>query len=163
MKRNQGQSGLTTPAYLLHEQDAPRSAALWAVMALVLGLTLVPGVVFLFFTVGGAVVMFGMTALDALMIYFVIPRRYQVYNTKLRIVLGWPLAWDIPLSTIMEARPADGFDSWAYAGVRFATYSKTPVEILRRRGLNVIITPCDREDFLSRLNEALSVARDPQV
>lgn len=163
MKRSRPLGEPGTQAYLVHEEEAPRGAVLWVVLALALAPTLVLGVVFLRFYVGGAAIMFGLTVLFAIMFYLVIPRRYQVYNTKLRIVLGWPLGWDIPLSTIREAQPADAFDAWAYAGVRLATSSRTPVEIVRRRGWNVIISPSDREVFLNRLNEAMNAARGSQT
>ncbi|MCX6000330.1 MAG: hypothetical protein NTU41_12300, partial [Chloroflexi bacterium] len=55
-----------------------------------------------FCVVAAGVAVLGDTLLVALIFYFVFPRRYQVFSTKLRIVLGWPLGWDIPLSTIKE-------------------------------------------------------------
>lgn len=91
----------------------------------------------------------GTTAFDALLFHLVLPRRYQVFDTRLRIVLGWPVHWDIPFSTIKEARPARPVNTWMYYGIRLATSSKTTVEITR-----------DRQKFLERLGEALRAARE---
>jgi hypothetical protein len=72
-----------------------------------------------------------------------------------RIVLGRPFAVNIPLATIQEARSAYGSKALSYWGVRFATSSKTVVEIVRHRGWNFVISPANRELFLERLAEAL--------
>lgn len=47
-----------------------------------------------------------------------------------------------------------------YYGIRLATSSKTTVEITRERGLDVIVSPRDRQRFLERLGEALRAARE---
>ncbi|MBN2099768.1 MAG: PH domain-containing protein [Dehalococcoidia bacterium] len=147
------------PGYLTYE-DAPRYDRLQFVMlALIIASTLVPAIVLLFFELEGAAAMFGLTLLDALIFHLVFPRRYQVFNTKLRIVMGWPLHWDIKLSSIKEARPAPGISTWIYSGVRLATSSATAVEIVRNRGMGVIISPSDRQMFLEQLNRAVRLAQ----
>ena len=149
------------PGYLAYEDVARYDAAQFVMLAVVIAATAVPGIVLLFFDVEGAAVMFGVTLLDALIFHLVFPRRYQVFNTKLRIVLGWPLHWDIRLSTIQEARPAPGIATWIYGGVRLATSSATAVEIVRKRGMGVIISPSDRQTFLEQINAALKQAQQP--
>lgn len=148
------------PGYLIYE-DAPRyDRVQFVLLALIIAATLVPAVVLLFFSLEGAVAMFGVTLLDALIFHLVFPRRYQVFNTKLRIVLGWPITWDIKLSTIKEARPAPGTATWVYSGFRLATSSATAVEIVRRKGMGIIISPSDRQTFLEQLNAAVKLAQD---
>lgn len=143
------------PSYLVYE-DLPRyDWTMKTLVAAILMALLVVGIVLLFYALEGAIAMFGDTLLVALIFYFVFPRRYQLFNTKLRIVLGWPLGWDIPLSTIEEAHAAPGIARWIYWGVRLATSSGTEVEIVRNKGMNVIISPSNRETFLERLNSAL--------
>ena len=83
-----------------------------------------------------------------------------MFNTKLRIVLGWPLGWDIPLSTIRETHAASGIARWIYRGVRLSTSSGTAVEIVRKKGVNVIISPSNREPFLERLNNVLKAVQN---
>jgi Bacterial PH domain len=148
------------PGYLMYE-DAPRYDRLQFVfLAIIVAATLVPGIVLLFYDTEGAAAMFGVTLLDALIFHLVFPRRYQVFDTKLRIVLGWPLCWDIKLSTIKEARPAPGIATWIYGGVRLATSSATAVEIVRQKGMGVIISPSDRQAFLEQLNRAVKLAQE---
>lgn len=147
------------PGYLIYEVAARYDRVQIVLLAIIIAATLAPAIVLLFYDLTGAAAMFGATLLDVLIIHFVFPRRYQVFNTKLRIVLGWPLNWDIKLSTIKEARPAPGISTWVYGGVRLATSSATAVEIVRRKGMGVIISPSDRETFLERLNDAVRLAQ----
>jgi len=82
-------------------EDMPRYDRISKILiAAILGAFLVAGIVLLFYAVAAGISLFGDTVLVAIIFYFVFPRRYQVFNTKLRIVLGWPLGWDILLSTI---------------------------------------------------------------
>ena len=150
---------LSLPAYLVHE-DTPRwDWSLKLVLGAVLALTFGTGVWLLFYDVSAAMAMFGITLFDALLFYFIVPRRYQIYNTKVRIVLGGPFGMDIPLATIKEARPAPSSYSFGYWGLRFATSSSGIVEIIRRKGWNVVVSPSDRETFLARLSEALTTGQ----
>ncbi len=103
--------------------------------------------------------MLGVTAVDALIFYFVMPKRYQLFDNRVRIVLGWPFGMDIRLSDIKEARPSSGSDNLALRRIKFATSSRTAMEIVRKNGWSVVISPSDREAFLQRLNEALKAAR----
>ena len=144
--------------YLLHEEKAGYDPVTKVVLGLVLAATLVPAIVLLFYELAGAIFLFGATALDALLFHLVLPRRYQVFDTGLRIVLGWPVHWDIPFSTIKDIRPARAADTWIYDGVRLATSSRTTVEIVREKGWNVIVSPGDRQRFLERLGEAIRAA-----
>ena len=131
-------------SYLMYE-DTPRYDRITKILiAAILGAFLVAGIVLLSYAVAAGMALFGDTLLVALIFYFVFPRRYQVFNTKLRIVLGWPLGWDIPLSTIREAHAAPGTARWIYRGVRLATSSGTAVEIVRKKGANAIISPSNR-------------------
>ena len=140
-------------------EDMPRYDRITKILiGAILGTLLVAGIVLLFYAVAAGIALFGDTLLVALIFYFVLPRRYQVFNTKLRIVLGWPLGWDIPLSTIAEARVAPSTARWVYKGVRLATSSGTVVEIVRKKGMNVIISPSNRETFLEQINEVLKSA-----
>jgi hypothetical protein len=140
-------------------EDMPKYDRITKILtAAILGTLLVAGIVLLFYAVPASIALFGDTLLVALIFYFVRPRRYQVFNTKLRIILGWPFGWDIPLSTIREARAAPDSARWVYRGVRLAVSSGTVVEIVRKKGWNVIISPSNRETFLERLNDVPKAA-----
>jgi hypothetical protein len=117
----------------------------------------VGGIVLLFEDTGDALVMFGMAIFYALLFKLIMPQRYQVYSDRMRIVLGGPFAWNIPFSTIKEARTASGSKAFAYNGVRFATSSKGVVEITRSRGCSVVISPSNKDIFLEQLHRAMQM------
>jgi Bacterial PH domain len=160
MKRTAPPPPARGPGYLMYEDAAAYDRVQIILFAVIIAATLVPAIILLFYDTGGAAAMFGATLLDALIFHLVFPRRYQVFNTKLRIVLGWPISWDIRLSTIKEARPAPGVATWIYSGVRLATSSATAVEIVRQKGMGVIISPSERQTFLEQLNEAVRLAQE---
>ncbi len=115
----------------------------------------VGGIVLLFEDTGDALVMFGMAIFYPLLFKLIMPQRYQVYSDRMRIVLGGPFAWNIPFSTIREARASSGSKAFAYNGVRFATSSKGVVEITRSRGCSVVISPSNKDIFLEQLHRAM--------
>ena len=141
--------------YLLHEDIAEYDSWLKLILGGTLSLTLLLGVYMLYVDRTGALICFGVTVFDALLFYAILPQRYQIWTDRVRIILGRPFKINLPLSNIREARAAAGTKAFAYRGFRFATSSKTVVEIIRRRGLNFVISPANRELFLERLAEAL--------
>ena len=48
-----------------------------------------------------------------------------------------------------------GSKAFVYWGIRFATSSKGVVEIVRKKGLNLVISPRNDDMFLEQLNQAL--------
>ena len=130
---------------------------LW--LKLILGgipaITFILGVVLLSSDLVTAMIMFGVTIFDALLFHAVLPRRYQIFPDKLRIALGRPFAVNIPLATITEARSASGAKAFAYWGIRFATSSRNVVEIVRHKGMNVVISPSRRDLFLEQMEQVL--------
>ncbi len=149
---------MRNPAYLVYE-DIPR-VDLWLrlILASTLALTLVLGIWLLFEDIAAAIAMFGITLFDALLFRAIMPRRYQIYSDRIRIVLGGPFAVNIPFDNIAEARSASGGKAFAYWGLRFATSTQGVVEIVRKKGLDVVISLGDRGAFLERLRQVLEVA-----
>ena len=149
---------MRSPAFLLYE-DTPRTDT-WLKLMLggILIILLALGIGLLFEETEDAFVIFGVTIFDALLFKLVMPRRYQIYSDKVRIVLGWPLAWNIPFTTIKEVRPASRVSAFAYNGVRFATSSKGIVEIIRSKGCNSVISPSNKEIFLEQVSRAMKAA-----
>ena len=139
-------------------EDSPR-VDMWLKLMLggILVLLLLVGVSLLFEDTGGAFAIFGAMVFNAVLFKIIMPQRYQIYSDRVRIVLGGPFAWNIPFSTIKEVRSASGAKSFAYGGVRFATSSKSVVEITRSKGCNVVISPYDRDIFLEQVNRAMKV------
>jgi hypothetical protein len=142
-------------SFLLYEDTAEYDLWLKLLLGGILAFTLIMGFFLLPVDRTGAYIFLGVTVFYALLFYAILPQRYQIWTDRVRIVLGRPLAVNIPLATIQEARSASGSKAFAYWGVRFATSLKNVVEIVRHRGLNFVISPSNRELFLERLAEAL--------
>jgi len=139
---------------ILIYEDTPKYD-LWLKLILVgvLALTFILGVIFIYQDIEAAVVMFGITLFDALLFKTILPRRYQIFEDRLRILMGWPIAINISFHNIEEAKPAAGRKAFAYGGLRLATSTRNVVEIIRKKGLNLVISPSN-EMFLEQLNQA---------
>jgi len=140
-------------------EDTPRyDFWLKSILGGVLALTLILGVILLSEDIGAALAMFGVTLFDALLFKAILPRRYQIFQDRVRIVLGGPFALNIPLSNIRQARQASSSKAFAYWGFRFATSTHYVVEIVRKKGLSLVISPASGDMFLEQLNQALKAA-----
>ena len=140
---------------LLYE-DKPRYD-IWikAILAFPLIIILIPGL----YSLGSndtetAIGMFVTAVLMAVIYWAIFPRKYCVFDSKLKIVLGGPFSFNISFSTIESARSPKGMA----VGVNFVTSfsNKNAVQIVRRKRLNVNITPGNRELFLENLDKALN-------
>ena len=147
-------------AYLIHEDRPQYDLWLKLIVGGTIALTLVLGIVFLFVDLVGAWVMFGTTAFDALLFNAIMPRSYQIFQDRLRIVIGKPFAFTIPLDTIKEVRPASSSETFIFWGIKFATSASNVAEIVRNKGMNVIISPANCDAFLGQVNQALKTMRD---
>ena len=94
----------TKLTYLIYE-DFPRYDPIlkWVVVA-ILSLTLLPAIVLLYIDIVGAWALFFGTVLNALLFYIIIPRRYQVFSDRIRIVLGKPFSINLKFSVIKDSR-----------------------------------------------------------
>ena len=138
-------------------EDTPKYD-LWLKLILgdVLALTLILGIFFIFQDSEVALAMFGVTLFDALLFKAILPQRFQIYQDRVRIVLGRPLAINILFSNIRTVRTVSARKVFVYWGNRFATSTHSIVEIVRKKGLGFIISPANRDMFLEQLNQALS-------
>ncbi|MBM4444675.1 MAG: hypothetical protein FJ020_05140 [Chloroflexi bacterium] len=159
MKRSGPPAMPAKPGYLLHEDTAPWDWWLKLVITGTLAATLIGGIVLTLDDAPDGLPLLGVTVFDALVFYFVMPRSYQVFDNRLRIVLGGPFGMDIPLSNIKEIRVASGSKIMVNWGIQLATSSRSVMEIVRKKGWSVTISPSDRETFIQRLNEAIKTAR----
>jgi len=130
-------------------EDTPKYD-LWVKLILggVLALTFILGVIFIYQDAEAAVGMFGITLFDALLFKAILPRRYQIFEDRLRILIGGPFAINISFSNIEEAKPASDSKAFAYRGLRLATSTHHVVEIVRKKGLNLVISPSNGDMFL---------------
>ena len=83
----------------------------------------------------------------------VFPRRYQVYEDHIRIALGGPFSVKVGFEKIEAIRVTSKF----IFSVNFVTkLTKSYVEIAKRKGLSIAITPRDNDLFIENANWALS-------
>ncbi|MBI4295499.1 MAG: PH domain-containing protein [Chloroflexi bacterium] len=139
---------------LVYEDKPAYDIWLKLVLGGVLLITFVSGIALLFQEPEGAWVMFGETLFLALLFKAILPTRHQIFADRIRIVLGGPFAMNIPFTSIKEVRPGSSRQTMIYSGLRFATSAKTVVEITRREGMNVVISPGKREMFLEQFHQA---------
>jgi len=142
---------------LLYEDTPKYDFWLKLILGGVLALTFVLGVILIFDDIGVALAMFGVTLFDALLFKAILPRRFQIFEDRLRILLGGPFAINVPFSNIADAKLASGSKAFAYWGIRFATSTHHVVEIVRKKGLNLVISPSHDDMFLEQLNQARDV------
>jgi len=104
--------------------------------------------------VAAAIGMFATTILMGAVYWAIFPRKYLILDSRIRIVLGGQFSFTIPFDNLETARAPEGIS----LGINFATCfsSKNTVEIIRKKGMNVNITPSNRELFLDNLNKALN-------
>jgi hypothetical protein len=140
-------------------EDTPRyDFWLKSILGGVLALTLILGIILLSEDIGAALAMFGVTLFDALLFKAILPRRFQIYQDRVRIMLGGPLAINIPFSNIRTVRTVSARKVFVYWGNRFATSTHSIVEIVRKKVLGLVISPANRDMFLEQLNQALKAA-----
>lgn len=98
-----------------------------------------------FFMIGGA-------AFTLFIYWLMLPVKVLIHTDKLRIQYG-RFFWTIPFETIESVRAAKGLPGPGVQGS--VTSFKTQVEISRRKGRAVRISPEHRDEFLDRTNQAL--------
>lgn len=87
-----------------------------------------------------------------LIFWFVFPRKYQIYEDHLRIVLGGPFFIRVGFQNIKSM----GITSRSSFSVNFVTtITRSYVEIVKRKGPSIAITPIDNESFVENANRAL--------
>jgi hypothetical protein len=87
-----------------------------------------------------------------LILWFVLPREYQVYENHLRVVLGGPFSVRIGFRNIEAIRITARFA----LTINFATrITRSYVEIVIRKGMSIAITPADYESFVEKADQAL--------
>ncbi|MFC1989459.1 PH domain-containing protein [Chloroflexota bacterium] len=85
--------------------------------------------------------------------WIVFPRRYQVYEDHIRIALGGPFSVKVGFDKIEAIRVTSKF----IFSVNFVTkMTKIYVEIAKKRGMSIAITPRDNDLFIENANRALT-------
>lgn len=100
-------------------------------------------------------VWFGITIFEIVLFKAILPRKFQIFPGYLRIVLGGPLAVNLDFANIKQVRPAPARKLFAYRGIRLATSAVYLMEIVRHKGLGLVISPASGDTFLEQLRQAL--------
>jgi hypothetical protein len=139
---------------LLYQQTPAYSWWLKLILGGILALTFILGLVLISIDITGALAFLGVTLFDALLFWVIMPRRFCIYEDRLSIKLGGPLAFDVSLASIKGAKRASSSYVIGYWGLRFATSTSGVVEIVRCKGMNVVISLTDPDAFLDELERA---------
>ncbi len=107
----------------------------------------------------GAFAMLVVTGLALLALWSALPRAFEVWPDRVRIVLGWRWGMSIPLDTIAEVQPAGGVATFVHWGARFATSFKTAVRIRRTTGMTIVLSPDNPAQLIESVSRALENAR----
>ncbi len=94
-----------------------------------------------------------------IVIWVILPRRYELWPEHLRIVFPF-FGWNIDYAGIDTVRPGQWYEAYGFMGVRFATAPSQTVTILRHNANlithpNLVISPADREEFLRHLERVM--------
>ena len=99
----------------------------------------------------------GVTALLMLAVVLALsPNKYQIFNDRIRIVLAWVFHFDVPFHKIEGATAATMEDLWGL-NLHFinSLSSDDILEITRKSGVKIYITPWSRNLFLEHLYKAM--------
>jgi len=138
---------------IIYEDNPQYDAWLKGIMMLPVFFILL-GLYYLFIRdLGSATGLFATALLMGAIYWAVLPRKYQILDSKLRIVLGGQFSFNVPFDNLELAGKQEGIS----LGLNFATTFVTEhvVEIKRKKGMNVNITPSNRDLFLENLNKAV--------
>jgi hypothetical protein len=139
---------------LLYQQSPVYAWWLKLLLGGILALTLILGLALIPVDITGAWVCLGVTLFDALLFWVIVPRRYCIYEDRLSVRLGGPFTFDVSLASIKEAKRVSSYYAIGYWGIRFTTSTSGVVEIVLRKGINVVISLADPDAFLDELERA---------
>jgi hypothetical protein len=105
---------------------------------------------------GSLIILFASAAFVLVLLWLILPRKYQILEEKLRIVLGGPFSFHIPFQTIEAAKHLSGAKAATFWGLNFSPVLKNVVGIKRKKGMNVTISPSNPGLFLENLDKALT-------
>lgn len=89
------------------------------------------------------------------------PTKYQIFNDRIRIVLGWVIHINIPFSNIEKITAATRNDLGVLNLNFINSYSGDAIlQITRKRGAKINITPWNRKLFMENLNKAMDEWRN---
>jgi hypothetical protein len=102
--------------------------------------------------ISGSLALLPQAFIIGLIFWFVFPREYQVYEDHLRIALGGPFSVKVDFQNIKTVR----ITNRTGLTVNFVTrITKSYVEIVKKKGWSIAITPTSSDAFVENANRAL--------
>jgi hypothetical protein len=145
---------LYSKSVLLYE-DKPASGFLFIIMMFVLPLAFLASSIYLWSTgeTEGSFVLLVEAFIVLLIFYIVFPKKFQVYDNHLRIVLGGPFSIKIGFDQISSIEATNRFA----LTINFVTkITKERILINRKKGMSFAITPRNNTSFLEHANQAIA-------
>lgn len=105
----------------------------------------------------GENILFASLIVILILYWLIMPRKYEIHEDRLKIVLG-AFSYSIELKSISEVKRTESWKVLAYKGIRFVTSAKSAVEIKRKRGKSILISPSNPELFIEVLQRTLNRA-----
>ncbi len=139
---------------LLYQDQPTYGAPLKLIIVLMPGLLLAAGVYL--WSIGessGGLALLGETLFISFIFWVIFPRRYEVYEDRLRIALGGPFGVQIGFDQIkaVEVTTRNALT------VNFATtVTRSYVRIVKKRGLSIAVTPRSKEMFAENATRAMA-------
>ena len=138
---------------ILLYQDKPKYGLLLK-LVLIIPIAFLVGSLYLWLSgdISGSLDLLPSAFTSGLIFWLVFPREYQAYEDHLRIVLGGPFSVKVGFQNVKAIR----ITSRTGLTVNFVTrITKSYVEIVKKRGWNIAITPTFSDAFVENANRAL--------
>ena len=138
---------------ILLYQDKPRYGLLLKLI-LIIPVAFPGGSLYLWLAgdISGSLALLSQAFIIGLIFWFVFPREYQVYEDHLRIALGGPFSVKVDFQNIKTVR----ITNQTGLTVNFVTrITKSYVEIVKKKGGSIAITPTDNDSFVENANRTL--------
>jgi hypothetical protein len=147
--------GMNHSKSLLLFQDEPESGWILRFILLIVPAALFAYGIYLGYSGEGSdsTALLVMSVVIGLIIWVIIPRKYQVFEDYLRIVFGRPFAVKIGFSQISMIEVTSRTALTINLVTRIA---RNYVIIVKKKGINIAITPKSNELFVDNANRALS-------
>jgi Bacterial PH domain len=139
---------------LLYQDEPAYGLLLKAIIVLVPGMLLAAGIyVWSLGDSPGSLVLLVEAFIIGFIFWAIFPRKYQVYEDHVRIVLGGPFSVKVGFNKIKAIEVTSRLSF----SVNFVTtVTKSYVEIVKKKGLIIAITPRANDLFVENANRALS-------
>ncbi len=138
---------------LVYEDDPVYGIFLKLIMVLVpTGLLILSVYLWLSGEVSGAIALFAESLLVIVIFWAVFPRKYQIFEDQIRIVLGGPFYVKIGFEKIKAVKVTSGTS----LSMNFVTnLATTYVLIIRKSGMDIAITPKNNSLYVENANQAI--------